>query len=259
MQRCCRGRTRAWSGLRGRRARLLSAHAMQKNVSARLESILSLLRPCALLADVGTDHGLVPIAAVQRGTAARAIAADLRQAPLEVARRNIAQSGLGERVTVHRGDGLLGLADQPIDALVMAGVSGALMLRVFAEGASVLASVEQLVLQPNQDHEQVRAWAHGHGFQLRDERMLEERGQFFATCAFDKRAGTCPAYDALPLPLAAQYMVGPLLLARRDATALRWCELQRLRLFELVQAGRVALEPEHALWQAACAHLREPP
>ena len=51
---------------------------MKLRLSPRLDAILEGLSPCALLADIGTDHGLVPIAAVVRGIAQRAMATDLR-------------------------------------------------------------------------------------------------------------------------------------------------------------------------------------
>lgn len=225
-------------------------------LSARLEAVLALLAPCRVLADVGTDHALVPIAAVSRGLAERAIATDLRSAPLVLARANIERAGLAHRVALHRGDGLSGLLGQGIDAVVMAGISGGLVLRVFAQGRQVLDGVAQLVLQPNQEVEGVRAWALEHGFHVRAERMVEERGQFFATCAFHRAAGADPAYHRLPLEVSLVCRVGPLLLASRDATTLRWCELQRGRIDKLVQRGVPSLESELSSWQAACAYLR---
>ena len=74
-----RGSEREIRALAGCRFRY-APHAMTP-LSVRLEAVLQLLRPCAVLADVGTDHGLLPVAAVQRGLAERAIAADLRGGP----------------------------------------------------------------------------------------------------------------------------------------------------------------------------------
>jgi len=83
-------------------------------LSARLEAIVQSLRPCRLLADVGADHGLLPIAAVLRGVATNAIASDLREAPLRLAQRNIELAQLESRVTPARGDGLAELADRGV-------------------------------------------------------------------------------------------------------------------------------------------------
>jgi precorrin-6B methylase 2 len=128
-------------------------------LSARLEAILSLLEPCHSLADIATDHALLPIAAVARGLCERAVAIDLREAPLVEARRNVERAGLGERIALLRGDGLLPLLSQPTEAVVIAGVSGALVVRMLEAVQSLKSGLNQLVLQPNTDLAHVRAWA----------------------------------------------------------------------------------------------------
>lgn len=229
---------------------------MSVTLSARLEAILSLLSPCALLADVGTDHGLIPIAAVQRGIAQRAIAADLRAAPLQVARQNIADAGVEASLTVVQGDGLAALVDLSLDAVVMAGVSGALIVRVLSAAPARLRSVSQLVLQPNQEVELVRAWAFGHGFHLHAECMIEERGFFFPVCAFRAGTGDDAAYAQSGVERELAYQVGPLLLARKDAVARRWCQEQCGRIEKLVQQRGVrALEPELVRLRALLARF----
>lgn len=224
--------------------------------SPRLEAILSLLRPCRLLADVGTDHGLVPVLAVQRGLAERAIAADLREAPLAVARRTIADADVGDRVTTLQGDGLLALEKQGVDAVVLAGMSGGLMQRLCEAAPDVLRHVHQLVVQPNKDAEVMRAWAREHGWHLRDESMLQTRGRFFVVCAFAPESGEDPAYDLEGWTKAALLSIGPLLARRKDAVALRYCEAQRARLADLVAEGIAGYEPELASFETACELMR---
>lgn len=229
-----------------------------RELSARLEAIVQSVRPCELLADIGTDHGLVPIAAVQRGVAERAIASDLRAAPLRVARRNIERARLEARVTIAQGDGLAGLVGRGVDAVVLAGMSGELQVRLCRETPAVLATAAQLVLQPNSDAHTVRTWARGAGWHLRDERMAEVGGRCFVVCAFAKGAGPDPAYAMAGWTEAALDRVGPLLLARKDAVARRWCLAQRDRLRDLIRDGAPALHSELAAWQAACDHLATP-
>ncbi|HKO91388.1 MAG TPA: class I SAM-dependent methyltransferase [Polyangiaceae bacterium] len=229
---------------------------MARQLSRRLECLLELLRPCALLADVGTDHALLPVAAVARGLAERAIAVDLRAAPLVGARANIERSGLSQRVSAVRGDGLLPLPRVGLQAVVMAGMSGESMLRILEAAPHVLAAVEQLILQPNQDVPRLRAWAQKNGWHLRDERMLEERGQYFVVCAFVRGTGQDPAYRMPGWSDAALCCVGPWLLARKDAVAQRWFERQRARASHWVERGVSRFGPELELWDAACRALQ---
>lgn len=220
--------------------------------SARLEAILSLLHPCRLLADVGTDHGFVPVLAVKRGLAERAIAADLREAPLALARRQIAEAAVGDRVSTLLGDGLVALRGQSVDAVVMAGMSGALMQRLCEAAPDVLRGVEQLVLQPNNDADLVRAWARKNAWHVRDERMVQTRGRFFVVCAFAHGSGTDPAYAQSGWTEEMLLRVGPCLARRKDAVALRYCEAQRTRLQQLVSEGVQTHEAELSGFEAAC-------
>lgn len=225
-------------------------------LSTRLETVLQLLLPCAVLADVGTDHGLLPVSAVRRRIAERAIAVDLHAAPLDAARRHIERMGVADRVTLVQGDGLRPLQGRAVDAVVLAGVSGALMVRLCNAAPQVLATVAHLIIQPNQDAPMVRAWALGHGWHLRDERMIEQRGRFFTICAFAKGSGADPAYGLAGWTQEELCWIGPQFLWRKDAVALRWCEKQRARLDRWVQAGIHKLEPELQRWQTACESLR---
>ncbi|MCX5746296.1 MAG: class I SAM-dependent methyltransferase [Proteobacteria bacterium] len=224
-------------------------------LSARLEAVVQLVSPCRTLADVGTDHGLVPIAVVLRGVATHAIAADLREAPLAVARRNLARARVGKRVTIVQGDGLIALRGRAVEAVTMAGISGQLMVRLLEAAPDVLAGLTQLVLQPNSEPAVVRAWARGHGWHLRDERMVEGDGRFFVVCAFVPGVGEDPAYAVAGWTDAALARIGPWLLARRDPIAARWCRAQHDRVRALVVDGAPGLAAELATWQAACALL----
>ena len=224
---------------------------MHLPMSARLDAILSLLLPCRELADVCSDHGLVPVVAVLRGLAQRAVCADLRAAPLEVARQNIARAALADRVIVLQGDGLAPLVTRHVDAVVIAGVSGALVVRLLAAHPEVTRGLTQLILQPNQDVDVVRAWALDAGFH----RMVEERGTFFPICSFRQGEGSDPLYEHPDWSVRELCVLGPLLIAQRDAAALRAYRHQRDRLGKLVAKGFTAREAEHALWSRSCEAL----
>jgi tRNA A22 N-methylase len=119
----------------------------------------------------------------------------------------------------------------------------------------VLAATGQLVLQANQNADTLRAWAFDAGWHLRDEAMIEERGRSFVVCAFVPGTGRDPAYALKDWRVATLCKVGPLLLARRDPLARRFCEAQRLRLSGLVKAGATSAQAELADWHAACEFM----
>lgn len=211
----------------------------------RLDAVLELLLPCEVLADVGTDHGLVPVAAVERGLCARAIATDVRDAPLLAARATIEDAELPEVIALRRGDGLRALRGERVDAIVLAGMSGALMVELFTRDDGKLREAAQLVVQPNKDAEMVRAWARSSGWHVRDERLSVEKGRFYPVIAFTRGAGADPAYEGLDEDAAL--MLGPHLLRRRDDTLRAYCVMQEARLAGFVDgeghvlAGQLAM------------------
>ena len=225
-----------------------------RRLSERLEAVVAALSPCQLLADVGTDHGLVPIAAVVRGIAARAIAADLRAAPLAGAQRTIERAGVEGRVTTLRSDGLRELVGLGADALVMAGMSGTLMAQLCENTPDALYTVRRFVAQANTGMADIRGWGYATGWQLVDERIVEEGGRFFTVCVFEP--GVSPDRDPYAVPgwSAEQLLrVGPLLLTRASHPTRRWYEAQVARLRTLVKGGASNRAAELAMWSAALA------
>ena len=52
-------------------------------LSKRLETVASFVPKGSNIADIGTDHGYVPIYLVREGQAEHAVAMDVRKGPLE--------------------------------------------------------------------------------------------------------------------------------------------------------------------------------
>ena len=65
------------------------------SLQPRLALLASLVPQGAVLADVGTDHGYIPVCLRQRGVIDRAIASDIGREPLEHARRTAEEYGVG--------------------------------------------------------------------------------------------------------------------------------------------------------------------
>lgn len=63
----------------------------------RLQAAADLVPVCESMADIGTDHGYLPIYLVQEGRARRAIACDVNDGPLTRAREDVSSSGFHVR------------------------------------------------------------------------------------------------------------------------------------------------------------------
>ena len=86
----------------------------------RLRLLADMVPAGAHLADIGTDHGYLPVWLMQQGRITSAIAADIGPEPLAHARRTAAEYGAA--LDLRLCDGLRGIAPHEADTLVMAGV-----------------------------------------------------------------------------------------------------------------------------------------
>ena len=64
------------------------------DISKRLQAVAGLVTRRSM-ADIGTDHGYVPLYLYEQGKIDRALACDLNKGPLEKAKENIAAMGAG--------------------------------------------------------------------------------------------------------------------------------------------------------------------
>lgn len=221
-------------------------------LSGRLEALLALVGEVGVLADIGTDHALVPAHAVLRGICTRAYAVDRREDPLRVAANTVATLQVGARVTLLCGDGFLPLEGLEVDTVVLAGLSGRTMISLCSAAPQRIASLSRLIVQPNGSLSALRAWAHSAGLWLLDENICEEGGRFFVSCAFGPGQGPDPAYLRSELPLEAAFELGPWLLGRRDPLAAQSYEQERARLQDLVAIGREEHRARLSVFEAAC-------
>lgn len=203
-------------------------------LSKRLGTIASKIERGSRLADIGSDHALLPVFLAQRGIVASAVAGELNPGPYEAALKQVREAGVAPVVAVRRGDGLSVVAPGEVDVVTIAGMGGSLIVHILAAGVVRLAGVRRLVLQPNVGEEQVRRWLAANGWYLREEDIVEEDGKLYEVLTADRcadaermnrelyRERTIGGMTAAPDEL---YRLGPYLLAdAQDAFVRKWRE-----------------------------------
>jgi tRNA (adenine22-N1)-methyltransferase len=211
--------------------------------SLRIQAILTLVQPCELLADIGTDHARVPVEAVRRGLARHALGVDLRSAPLAAAERRLRVLGQLDLVELVQSDGLTGIKERQVDCIVIAGMSAREMIRICEAEPALVGAAKQLIFQPNTEVTQLRKWAHEFGshhsfaLHLTDETTTIESGRFFSTLRFSPGKGRDPAYQRSSLTCDEAYLLGPILVERKCPETRDYFEYQRQRLAAIVGHG----------------------
>lgn len=148
-------------------------------LSKRLNAVAGLVTEGASVADIGTDHGYVPIWLIETGRASAAIAMDVNAGPLERAREHILANGLENKILTRQSDGLLNLKKGEADTMIAAGMGGALVMRILEDAPEIVADLKEFILQPQSEIHKVRAYLQAHGFRSVRECMVEEDGKFY--------------------------------------------------------------------------------
>lgn len=148
-------------------------------LSRRLQAVAHLAEGTAKMADVGTDHGYIPIYLVQEAQAEHAIAMDIKKGPLERAKENIRLYGLEDKIETRLSDGVSELRSGEADTVVIAGMGGALTVNILREGEEILSSVETMVLQPQSELHLVRRYLQNNGYCIVTEDMERDEGKYY--------------------------------------------------------------------------------
>jgi tRNA (adenine22-N1)-methyltransferase len=176
-------------------------------LSRRLQLIADYVTEGSRVADIGSDHAMLPVYLLQIDKCPTAIAGELNLGPFEAARKQGADAGLTARLTVRQGDGLNVLQPGEADTVTIAGMGGSLMSSILDAGqaAGKLEGVKELVLQPNVGEEAVREWLLKHDWYLTSESILEEDGKIYevmhANRVSDSKTRNSELYDGCFLKL----------------------------------------------------------
>ena len=165
-------------------------------LSQRLSSVASMVTAGNCLADVGTDHGYVPIYLYERQMIPRAIAMDVNKGPLERARLHIAEYGYQNYIETRLSDGLAALKAGEAESVVIAGMGGPLIIRILSAYPEVTASFKELILQPQSEISEVRVWLGEQGYETIEEHMVFEDGKYYSMFKAVKNE-KCRALSAL--------------------------------------------------------------
>ena len=232
--------------------------AEKPDMGPRLRAIAALVpEGCACLADIGTDHGYIPVSLLLEGRVRRAVAADIGAMPLDRARVTAERYGAAEGLEFRLGDGLSVLRPGEAEAIVIAGMGGDAITEILAAAPWSRAG-PLLLLQPMSKAEVLRAFLPGNGYAVLHEELVQDRGVLYPVLAV--RGGEMPpasdaqAWGGFRLegdPLRERYLEDRILRLRRAAAGLA-------RARDPAAAGKrerlLAVVKELEKWKGACEH-----
>ena len=219
------------------------------HLDPRLQRIAAQVRPGAVFADIGCDHGLLSIELVRQG-AQKGYACDIKPGPLQAAQKNIERAGFTGRLQTRLTDGLDGLEDCGLTDIIIAGMGGDNIASILDAAAWVHDPRYTLILQPQTSGNDLRRYLGRAGFSIEAEALVRDGGFLYFTILARFGGGT-------PLTPGQQYL-SPQLLRSGDPLLPAYFD-RILNALERTVAGITAGGDEKKLdyYQRALDEVRE--
>ena len=214
----------------------------------RLKTAASLVTDGGVTADVGTDHGYIPIWLLQQGICRSAVASDINRGPLERARENGIRYGVADRLKLYLCDGLDGVEPEEngVTDICICGMGGELIGAIVCRSAYVKERRTNLILQPMSSGYELRKVLLEDGFVIREERLCQAAGRVYS-CIRADYTGEKIVYTE------GQLLVGREM-SREDPLYPKWIERHKKALEKQIR-GREAGGLDTAYERAVLAEI----
>ena len=143
-------------------------------LSLRLNAIAKLVPLFGSVADVGTDHGYIPVWLAQNGHTGTLFATDISKDPLEHAKRTAAEYGLVGQIRFFLCNGLEALNGNDIDTVIICGMGGETIAEILSAALWTKESGHLLILQPMSKSSYLRSWLFDNGYKVLSEALVED-------------------------------------------------------------------------------------
>jgi len=198
---------------------------MKIKLSNRLAAVADMVLPGKTAADIGTDHGYLPVYLIIENICPYVIASDRAKAPLESARQLVELLSLSKKIDIRLGEGLEVLTPKEAATICMAGIGGATMRDILLDSKEMLPTIDRLVMQPMRGAAGLRRFLVENGFAIVKEDLAVDDGFYYEIIAAERGEMTL-SEDEVDF--------GPLLLAEKPALLRDYLELKKTDLTRLI-------------------------
>ncbi|MCC8073916.1 MAG: class I SAM-dependent methyltransferase [Clostridiales bacterium] len=140
--------------------------------SKRLSAVAGLVKQDSVIADVGTDHGYIPVSLYKSGKIKGAFALDINEAPLSSCKALVEQEGLSFAIETRLSDGLDNLCPDLYDTIIIAGMGGELIADILSRCEKL--SEKHIILNPMTHPEIVRKFLYDNGFDIENDFIVKD-------------------------------------------------------------------------------------
>lgn len=150
----------------------------QIKLSKRLQAIYDMVSFNNVVADIGSDHALLPIALVSNGKVTRAYASEVNEGPYDMSVKNIEKYNLTNYIVPVLSDGISEL-EADVSCITICGMGGNLIVDILDSNKEKLSHVKEIIIQPNNNEETARIWLVNNGYVIEDEKIVYEDDVYY--------------------------------------------------------------------------------
>lgn len=149
---------------------------MQK-LSIRLSSVAALVKQDAAIADIGTDHGYIPVYLAENKVINSAVASDINEGPLNSCISLVKEKGLENVIRTKLSNGLDSLDENDFDTIIIAGMGGELIFDILSRHGYV--KDKHIILQPMTHPEVARKFLYDNGFEIKNDIIVKDGRHYY--------------------------------------------------------------------------------
>jgi tRNA (adenine22-N1)-methyltransferase len=157
-------------------------------LSVRLHMIAECVEKGMTVADIGTDHGYVPIYLAKKKISPMVIAMDMNKEPLQKAQENALQYHQQEKIKTRLSDGLKELDPGEVDCIIISGMGGKLIQSILLESQDKVHTYKKWILSPHKDIDIVRETLENLNLEITHEDMILEDGHYYTVIVAEYNA-----------------------------------------------------------------------
>lgn len=135
-------------------------------LDGRLSVCADFVRHDSRLADIGTDHALLPVWLLLNNKIKSAVACDINELPLNSGRECVEKYSLTDKVDLRLSDGLTNVKEDEADDIVIAGMGGELIVKILDDCKWIKSTDKHLILQPMTKYEKLTEYLYNNGFEI---------------------------------------------------------------------------------------------
>lgn len=152
---------------------------MLNTLTDRLQKVADLVPASQCMADIGTDHGYLPMYLVEKGIVESAIACDIHKGPLERAQEHLLSFPAREKISLRLGGGLSPLHQGEVDGVTICGMGGLMIRQILKEEAEKAKALHWMVLQPQNHVAELKQFLSENHFLIEKEVLSLDGGQLY--------------------------------------------------------------------------------